>query len=141
MKSGSTFTGLLLNVILHLGQDFLPATTKVREKKHRPDSCGKSHIKSILTESAWAATRTKNTYLSTKFWKLAARRGKKKALLAIAHKLLIIIYQVLKRKQSYIDLGVDYMDEVAKRAKAKKLIRELQALGYTTKQPGPEVAS
>jgi hypothetical protein len=48
---------------------------------------------------------------------------------------------VIKRKQSYIDLGVDYMDEVAKRAKAKKLIRELRALGYTTQQPGPEVAS
>lgn len=67
--------------------------------------------------------------------------GKKKALIAIAHKLLIIIYQVIKRKQSYIDLGVDYMDEISKRAKAKKLIRELQALGYTATQPGPEAAS
>jgi transposase len=141
VKSGSTLTGLFLNVIWHLGRDYLPATTKVREKNTARTVAGNPHIKSILIESAWAATRTKNTYLSTKFWKLAARRGKKKALIAIAHKLLVIIYQVIKRKQSYIDLGVDYMDEVAKRAKAKKLIRELQALGYTTKQPGPEVAS
>jgi len=62
-------------------------------------------------------------------------------LIAIAHKILIIIYYLLKQKQAYVDLGVDYMDELSKRAKAKKLLKEPQALGYTAQQTEPEVAS
>ncbi|MGF9821684.1 transposase [Brevibacillus agri] len=49
---------------------------------------GNPHIKSSLCETAWAASRTRNTYLSAKYWKLSSRRGKKKALVALAHKLL-----------------------------------------------------
>jgi hypothetical protein len=52
---------------------------------------------------AWAISRTKNTWLAGKYWSLAARRGKKKALIAIAHKTLKIIYHILSGKQPFIE--------------------------------------
>ncbi len=62
---------------------------------------GNPHIKSALCEAAWAASRSKNTRLSAKYWSLAARRGKKKALVAIGHRMLTIIYHMLKNKEPY----------------------------------------
>jgi transposase len=66
---------------------------------------GNPHIKTALCEAAWAAARMRNTTLSVKYWKLASRRGKKKALIALARKLLTIIYHMLKSKQPYIEGG------------------------------------
>ena len=66
---------------------------------------GNPHIKTALCEAAWAAAKTRNTRLSAKFWSLASRRGKKKALVALAKKMLVILYQMLKTKQAYIEMG------------------------------------
>lgn len=62
---------------------------------------GNPHIKSALCEAAWAASRSRNTRLSAKYWSLAARRGKKKALVAVGHRMLTIIYHMLKNKEPY----------------------------------------
>ncbi|WP_168735466.1 IS110 family RNA-guided transposase [Cohnella fermenti] len=100
------------------------------KKKSSRTSSGNPHIKSVLVECAWAASRTKRTYLAAKFWKLAARRGKKKALIALAHKMLIIVYHLLHRQQPYLDLGEDYLDTLGRDSKAKRLLRQLKSLGY-----------
>lgn len=94
-------------------------------------SKGNPHIKCVLVECAWAASRTKRTYLASKYWKLASRRGKKKALIALAHKMLTIVYHLLLRQQPYLDLGEDYLDHLVRDSKAKRLLRQLQLLGYT----------
>lgn len=75
----------------------------VVEKKAARTPKGNPHIKSALCETAWAASRTRNTALAAKYWKLASRRGKKKALIALAHKLLIIMHHLLLNKEAYIE--------------------------------------
>lgn len=66
---------------------------------------GNPHIKATLCEAAWAATKSRKTQLSIKYWKIASRRGKKKAIIALARKLLIIAYHIIKNKQAYIEGG------------------------------------
>ncbi|MDP2058161.1 MAG: IS110 family transposase, partial [Flavobacteriaceae bacterium] len=68
-------------------------------------------MKVILVQSGWAATRTKGTYLRSKYDSLVGRRGKKKALIAIGHKILIATYFILKDKVAYKELGAEYLQE------------------------------
>ncbi len=67
-------------------------------------------MKSALTQAAWAASRTKHTYFGSKYKKLAARRGKKRAIVALGHKLLVVAYHVLKEKKGFRELGEDYLE-------------------------------
>lgn len=76
------------------------------KKKATRTPKGNPHIKSALCETAWAASRTRNTFLAAKYWKLASRRGKKKALVALAHKLLVIMHHLLSNKEAYIERAV-----------------------------------
>jgi len=64
---------------------------------------GNPHIKSAMCEAAWAVSRCRNRALATKYWSLAVRRGKKKALVAISHRMLRIIYAMLQNKEPYKD--------------------------------------
>ena len=83
-----------------------------------------------MTEAAWAASRTKGTYLSTKYHKIAARRGKKRAIVAVGHSILIIAYHILKDNVRYKDLGADYVDEKKRQAKIayyRQALQELEA--------------
>jgi transposase len=75
------------------------------KKKSTKSMKGNSHIKVALCEAAWAIARSRNTELSTKFWKIASRRGKKKACIAIARKILVISYHMLMNRQPYIEGG------------------------------------
>lgn len=72
---------------------------------------------------------TRNTRLSARYWSLVKRLGKKKALLALAHTMLRIIYHILSGKTPYIELGPDYMKNKKERSE-EELIRQLQARGY-----------
>ena len=63
---------------------------------------------------AWAATRTKHTYLSNKYKSLVGRRGKKKALIAVGHKILIAAYFIIKNKVAFNELGEDYLSNFRK---------------------------
>lgn len=67
-----------------------------------------------MVEMAWAATRTKHTYLSNKYKSLVGRRGKKKALIAVGHKILIAAYFILKNKVMYKELGEEYLNNYRK---------------------------
>jgi transposase len=101
---------------------------------------GNTHLRALLGEAAWAAARTKGSYLSAFYQRLARRRGKKKALVALEHKLLIIIYHVLLTKKPYQDLGVDYFDHLEKSHLERHHIRRLEQLGYTVTLTPKEAA-
>lgn len=90
-----------------------------------------------LVQAAWAAVRTKDTYLSAQFWNLARRIGKKKAIIAVAHSILVIAYHVLHDQVDYQDLGGDYFTKrTDPQRRTRQLVRQLEALGHTvTIQP------
>lgn len=90
----------------------------------------------ILTECAWAAARSRGTYLGAQFWRLARRIGKKKAAVAVGHSILVIAWHLLTDDCDYEDLGGDYfVKRDAERARSRA-IGQLEALGYhVTLQP------
>jgi transposase len=91
---------------------------------------GNRWLRRALAEAAWAASHTKDTYLAAQFRRLAARRGKKRALLAVGHSILVIIYHLLKYHIEYQDLGADYFDRREPERLRRYLVRRLQHLGY-----------
>ena len=93
---------------------------------------GSPWLRSALVEAARAAARTKDTYLAAQYRRLAARRGAKRAAVAVAHSLLTIVYMLLTRQQAgYHDLGSGYFDERDRQAVERRLVRRLEALGYS----------
>jgi transposase len=83
-----------------------------------------------LVQAAHAAAHSRNTYLSAQYHRLAGRRGKKRAIVAVAHSILVIAYHIIQRKEPYRDLGSDYFDQRRPEATAKRLLKRLQQLGY-----------
>jgi transposase len=84
----------------------------------------------ILTQCAWAAARTRDTYLSAQFWRLARRIGKKKAAVAVAHSILVICWHLLADDCDYADLGGDYFTRRNTDRQRDRLITQLHNLGY-----------
>lgn len=80
-------------------------------------------------QCGWAATRTKGTYLRSKYDSLVGRRGKKRALIAIGHKILVAAYFILKDKVAYKELGAEYLQEIKKGKQIKRHIQLLKELG------------
>lgn len=81
-----------------------------------------------MAECAWGASRTKNTFLSSKYSKTAARRGKKRAIVAVGHAILRIVYHMLKQGVSYRELGANFEDDKRHQARIhyhKKILQEL----------------
>jgi len=87
-------------------------------------------LKQALVEAAWGVVHTKDSYLGSMYHRIAARRGAKRAIVAVAHALLVIIYHMLRDGTDYQDLGRDYHDERSREAIARRLSRRLNALGY-----------
>ncbi len=87
-------------------------------------------MRTALIEAAHAAAHSKHTYLSAQYHRLVARRGAKKAAVALGHTLLVIIYHVLSQEQDYQELGGNYFDERDRQAVEKRLVRRLENLGY-----------
>jgi len=83
-----------------------------------------------LVQAAQGASRTKNTYLMAQYHHLAARRGKKRAKVAVAHSIIVIIYHMLSRCQPYRELGGNYFDQRKRESVANRLVRRLEKLGY-----------
>jgi hypothetical protein len=83
-----------------------------------------------LNQAAHAAARTKNTYLSAQYRRLAARRGKKKAIVALEHTILVIAYHLIKLHELYCELSGDYFDKRRPEATAKRLMKRLEQLGF-----------
>jgi transposase len=91
---------------------------------------GNVHLKTLLVEVAQAAVRTKGTYFRDKCWRLQARRGRNRAIMAIAHKILVTVYHVLMPGTEYRELGDAYLDGLDRRRVARSLIRRLEKMGY-----------
>jgi transposase len=83
----------------------------------------------LLVQCGWAATRTKGTYLRSKYDSLVGRRGKKRALVAIGHKILVATYFILKDKVAYKELGAAYLHELKKEKQISKHLKLLKELG------------
>jgi transposase len=91
---------------------------------------GNPYLRAVLAEVVWAIAHTKNNYLSAQFHRLARRLGKKRAVVAVSHSVLVIIYHVLRTKQPYTDLGADYFEKLDTTRLQQHHIRRLEQLGY-----------
>lgn len=87
-------------------------------------------LKTALVQAAQSAARTKNTYFSAQYKRVAARRGAKRAVVAVAHSILVIIYHMLKFGTPFTDLGSDYFDKRNQDAIVRRSIKRLEDLGY-----------
>ena len=92
---------------------------------------GNAWLRRALCEAAWAASHTKNTYLAVQFRRSAARRGAKRATLAVAHSILVIAYHMLKDHRAYQELGSDYFDRLRGDGLKRYYVKRLQQLGMT----------
>ena len=90
----------------------------------------KHHLKTIMIEVAWAAVKKKGSYFKDKYYRLKARRGAKKAIVAIAHRILLGIYHIIKDGVEFRDLGEDYLKHRHKSQKVSNLRRQALSLGY-----------
>ena len=86
--------------------------------------------KPVLAQAAWAAVRKKDSYLRAQFYRLKARRGPKKAIVAVAASMLKAAFHMLRDGCFYQDLGGDHFDKTAKERATKRLVRRLAELGY-----------
>ena len=91
---------------------------------------GSRWLRQSLVEIAHVASKTKNTYLAAQYRRIAARRGKKRALIAVGHTILTIAYMILTRKQPYQDLGAAYFDQREQHRVERRLVQRLERLGY-----------
>lgn len=91
---------------------------------------GNVWLRRTLCEAAWSASHTKGTYFSAQFHRLAARRGNKRALVAVAHSILITAYHMLKYKRHYKELGADFFDQINRDKVRDRLVKRLSKLGF-----------
>jgi transposase len=102
---------------------------------------GSLWLRRCLCQGAWAVSTKKNNYLSALYRRLAARRGSKRATIAVAHKLLVIAYYILRDGTCYSDLGADYFDRLNPEGLRRRLTKRLEGLGFkVTLEPLAQVA-
>lgn len=107
-----------------------PGNNESAGKKSARITHGNKQVKAVITEAAWAATRTKNTFFSERYHRIAARRGKKRALIAVGHSQLISAYLILSTGARYHELGAQYMQSKIEQKRKVYLSSELKKLGY-----------
>lgn len=100
--------------------------------KHRAAGSrqGSRWLRRALVESAWAASRTKSSYLNAEYRRLARRRGPNKAIIAVAHSIIVAAWHILSNGNVYEDLGADWFDKRSDaESETRRLVRRLEALG------------
>ncbi len=99
---------------------------------------GSRWLRSALVQAAHAAVKVKDSHLAAVYHRLVVKRGKKKAIIAVAHRLLVAIYHMLKDRVPYREIGTAPPSEPAKRKLAERMQRKIEPLGYTlTLEPVP----
>jgi transposase len=102
---------------------------------------GNRWLRRTLNQAAWAAARTKNTYFAARFRHLAAKRGSKRAIVAVGHKILVLAHYLLQHNCPFRELGADYYQRLRAPSLSHSLVRGLQRLGYqVTLTPTQQVA-
>jgi transposase len=99
----------------------------VKGKRRRK---GNKWLGAALNQVAWAAKRTNNTYFASAYRRWAARRGTKRAIMAVGHAILRTIWHVLSRRQAYADLGADWFDKLQPQRTIRGMAKRLRSLGY-----------
>ena len=99
-----------------------------RQSGHTPR--GNRWLRRSLVQAAWAASHTKDTYLSAPYRRLCRRRGRKRALVAVAHTILTIAYHILKDETTYFELGGNYFDPLGEEQLKRSMVKRLEKLGY-----------
>lgn len=92
---------------------------------------GSPWLRSALIESAWSAARKKESYFQARYGRLKGRRGPKKAAVAIAHKIIRTVHEIIRRGVAYRDLGAAHFDKLSHDVTVRRLTKRLQKLGYT----------
>lgn len=100
------------------------------KRYHGKTRKGNKTLKSMLVQCAKAASRVKGSYFAAQYQRIAARRGKNRATMAVAHSMLIAIYHVLKEGVPFRDLGADYYDGFRREHKIRNYLKRLLALGW-----------
>ena len=90
---------------------------------------GNRYLRAVLVQAAWVASHQEETCLAAQSKRMVKRMGKKKALVAVGHTIVVIVWHVLKKKASYQELGGDYFDRRYKEQQKKRLIKQLESLG------------
>jgi len=110
------------------------------KRKRRKTTKGDRWLRRALAEAAWAASHTRDTYLASQYHRLAGRRGKKRALIAVGHTILVIVYHIIKHRVNYQDLGPDYFLRLEPERQKRYLVKRLQQLGYEVHLTGTAAA-
>jgi len=100
------------------------------KRKSGKTNKGNVWLRRALIEAAHGAARTKKSYFSAMYHRLAGRRGKKRALVAVGHRLLVSGYQMITQQVDYKDLGNNYFDERNKETIKRRMVKRLERLGY-----------
>ncbi len=100
------------------------------KRRRRRITPGNRWLKRTLVQAAWAASRTKNTYLASQYRRVAGHRGRKRALIAVGHSILVIFYHMLKAGTSYTDLGGDFFDRLEPERLTRYYVKRLERLGH-----------
>jgi transposase len=111
------------------------------KRTRRRTTKGNRWLRRALTEAAWAAGHTKDSYLGAQYRRLAPRRGKKRALIAVGHSILVIFYQLLKAEVAYQDLGEDYFSNLKPEQYRRYLVKRLESLGFQVTLTPKETAA
>lgn len=102
---------------------------------------GNRWLGATLAQAAWAASHSKQTYLSAQYRRLAGRRGKKRAIVALGHTMLVMMYHMLLDGEDYRELGHDYLDKLQPHRLTRYLVKRLESLGHqVTLSPGTQAA-
>jgi transposase len=91
---------------------------------------GNRWLRRTLGQAAWAARNKKNSYLAAQFWRLAGRRGRKRAIVAVSHSILVAAYYIIRDGVTYHDLGADHFDRLAPQQLTRHLVKRLEQLGH-----------
>ena len=105
------------------------------KRKHSRTNNGNKPLKSMLAQCARVAGKVKNSYFYAQYQRIAARRGRNRATIAVAHSILTVIWHLLKRNVPYRDLGADYYDGFYREHKIKTYLKRLQPLGWRPQPP------
>lgn len=100
---------------------------------------GNKFLRRVLAQAAWASSRCKTGYLRAFFYRVKARRGWSKAIVAVAHKILVFAFRMLSTNTPYQDLGDDYFDRINPQRVAQKLINRLESLGLRVQVSPPAI--
>ena len=101
---------------------------------------GNPYLRRVLVQAAWAAAHSKRTYLSSLFLRFARRQGMKKAAVSVAHRILVILYHIIRDGASYREKGDDFFDRLHPERAAHRLMSRLERLGYDTTRIAPKAA-